>query len=434
MNKVWAVIRREYVERVRTRAFLIGTLFFPVFMLALTFLPVLLESRQTEPKRIAVVDGATGEIGVRVTDALAEARRKGTSGPHRYSVTRVPAANRIVDVRDSLVRLTGTSKSEGFDGVLVLDDPTVASGRLQYLGVNVSSPSEMQKLETTMQVVLRTERLRRAGIDPYLAMPALRDVDLQTQKVAAGKLSGESGSTSFMIAYLMGFVLYFALILYGAQVMTSVVDEKSNRIAEVLVSSLTPFQLMLGKVVGVGLVGLTQLGIWGGTAMLLTTYRVQLAKLFGISGDAVTAIKMPEFRPDLLVVLLVFFVLGFMLYAAAYAAVAALCNSPQEAQQANAPITTVLIASFVSVFALLGDPTGSLARILSFVPFTAPLVVPVRHSLAPLPLGELLLSAGVLLLTMLAVVWIAGKIYRVGILMYGKKPKMREVWRWVRAS
>ena len=141
----------------------------------------------------------------------------------------------------------------------------------------------------------------------------------------------------------MGFVLYLALVLYGNQVMTSVVDEKSNRIAEVLVSSLSPFQLMLGKVVGVGSVGLAQLGIWGVTATLVTTYRAPLAKLFGLSANAAAAIKMPEFRPDVLVVFLVFFVLGFLLYAAAYAAIAALCNSPQEAQQANSPITMMLV-------------------------------------------------------------------------------------------
>lgn len=432
MNKIRAVIWREFIERVRTRAFVLSTLLFPVLMIGLTFLPALLERRQTEPKRIAIVDGATGEVGVRVTDALSAAKRE--TGANRYTVTRVEAGNRVPEVRDSLVKLTGTSSGDGFDGVLVLDDASVASGRLEYLGVNVTSPSEMQKLETSMQVALRTERLKRAGIDPYLALPALREVDLQTRKVTDGRLSGESGATSFIIAYLMGFVLYLALVLYGNQVMTSVVDEKSNRIAEVLVSSLSPFQLMLGKVVGVGSVGLAQLGIWGVTATLVTTYRAPLAKLFGLSANAAAAIKMPEFRPDVLVVFLVFFVLGFLLYAAAYAAIAALCNSPQEAQQANSPITMMLVAGFVSMFSLLGDPSGSVARILSFVPMFSPLIVPVRYSLAPLSLAELLLSAGILLGTMLLVVWIAGKIYRVGVLMYGKRPRLREVWRWVRAA
>ena len=438
MNKVLAVVRREFLERVRTRAFLLSTLLFPILMGALFVLPILLERRATTPKRIALVDGATGDLGARVADALSGARREGSEGapgPLRYAITRVEAPGRLTEVRDSLVVLTGVSgAAHGFDGILVLDDDKVSTGKIPYLGVNVGSPGDMQKLESVLQASLRFERLRRAGVDPYLAMPALRDVDLQTEKVAAGRRTGESGGSSFMLAYFMGFLLYLAMILYGNQVMTSVVEEKSNRIAEVLASSLTPFQMMLGKVLGVGSAGLLQLGIWGGTAMVLTTYRVPLAKLFGASPQAAASIRLPEIRPDLLAVFLLFFVLGFLLYSAAYAAVAALCNSPQEAQQANAPITLCIVAGFIAMFSLLNEPGGTLARTLSMIPIISPFVVPVRYSLSPIPLPELLLSAGLLLAGMLLVVWVAGRIYRVGILMYGKRPKLAEVWRWVRAS
>jgi ABC-2 type transport system permease protein len=438
VNKILAVVRREFLERVRTRAFLIGTLLFPILMGALFVLPILLERRATAPKRIALVDGATGDVGARVADALSNARREGPDGAQgalRYVITRVEAAGRITEVRDSLVPLTGvTGDAQGYDGILVLDDDKVSTGRIPYLGVNVGSPADMRKLETTLQTSLRFERLKRAGVDPYLAMPAFRDVDLQTEKVAAGKLTGESGGSSFFLAYIMGFVLYLAMVLYGVQVMTSVVEEKSSRIAEVLASSLSPFQMMLGKVLGVGATGLLQLSIWGGTAMVLTTYRGPLAKLFGASSQAVSAMKLPEIRPDLLAVFLLFFVLGFLLYAAAYAAVAALCNTPAEAQQANGPVTMCILAGFVAMFALLNEPGGTLARTLSLIPLLAPFVVPVRYSLGPIPLPELALSAALLLAAMLLVVWVAGRIYRVGILMYGKRPKLAEVWRWVRAS
>jgi ABC-2 type transport system permease protein len=438
VNKVMAVVRREFLERVRTRAFLLSTLLFPVLMAGTFALPIMLERRATAPKRIAVVDGATGDVGARVADALSGARREGSEGapgPLRYAITRVDAQQRLTEVRDSLVALTGVAQqASGFDGVLVLDDDKVTTGKIPYLGVNVSSPGDMQKLENLLQASLRFERLKRAGVDPYLAMPALRDVDLQTEKVAAGKLTGESGGSSFLLAYFMGFLLYFAMILYGSQVLNSVVEEKSSRIAEVLVSSLTPFQMMLGKVLGVGSAGLLQLGLWGGTAMVLTTYRVPLGKLFGASPQAISAIRLPEFRPALLVVFLLFFVLGFLLYSAAYAAVAALCNSTQEAQQANAPITLCIVAGFLAMFSLLNEPAGALARTLSLIPVTSPFVVPVRYSLSPIPLPELLLSIALLVAGMLLVVWVAAKIYRVGILMYGKRPRFSEVWRWVRAS
>jgi len=190
MHKIWAIVRREFLDKVRTKAFLIGTLLFPVLMIGLSLLPVLLNRRESAPKRIAVVDGTHGEVGMKVTEALAAARRQGTEGT-RYTVSRVPAQNRTDAVRDSLVALVGLEQagSETLDGVLVLTDESVDSGRIPYLGVNVGSMGDMNKLESELQTALRLERLRRAGVDPFVAMPALRPIDVVTQKVTAGKLT-----------------------------------------------------------------------------------------------------------------------------------------------------------------------------------------------------------------------------------------------------
>jgi ABC-2 type transport system permease protein len=203
---------------------------------------------------------------------------------------------------------------------------------------------------------------------------------------------------------------------------------------EILVSSLSPFQLLLGKIVGVGAVGLLQLTIWAGTAMLLTTYRLQLAGVLGVSPTEMSDIPIPTISPSLLIVFLLFFVLGFMLYAAAYAAVGAMCNSQQETQQVQMPVTLFIGLGLVSMFALLGDPNGQLARVLAFVPPIAPFVTPVRHSLSPLPLGTIAASAAATILGILAVTWVAARIYRVGILSYGKRPGLGEMLRWVRAG
>lgn len=435
MHKIWAVTKREFLDKVRTKAFVIGTILFPVIMVGMTLLPVFLERRETEPKRIAVVDAATGDVGAKVTEALAAAKREGQPGIARYSVSRVPAQGRADAVRDSLVALTGVhdAGAESLDGILVLTDESVDTGRIPYLGVNVGSMSEMRKLESELQTALRQERLRRAGIDVFVGMKASRPVDVITQKVTSGKLTGESGTASFLLAYIMGFVLYIAMILYGVQVMNSVMEEKVNRIAEVLASSVKPFELMLGKILGVCGAALLQLGLWGTTAMLVTTYRVPLGRLVGASPESLSSMKAPNIQPDLLAVFLVYFVLGFMLFAAVYAAVAAMCNSQQEAQQAVAPVNLCIVAGFLAMFALLSEPTGSLARTLSLIPILAPFVVPVRYSLAPVPAGELLLSVGLLVASVLLVAWIAGRIYRVGILSYGKKPKLKELWAWVRA-
>ena len=435
MHKVWAVIRREFVERVRTRAFLLSTLLFPALMIGLTVLPVLLDRRAQAPKRIVVLDGATGEAGTRVADGLAAARRTGSNGGLRYSVTRLAAGDNLDARRDSLVRQVGVGReAEGLDGVLVLTDDAVTSGKIPYYGANVGSPQEMRRLETAVQTALRLERLRRAGIDPFVALPALRPIDLEAQKVSGGAVTGESGDASFILAYAMSFMLYMALLLYGVQVMTSVVEEKSSRISEVLMGSMRPFELLLGKVIGVGAVGLVQLAVWAGTAMALTRFRAQLAGLFGVAPDALRTMPIPEVSPGLLAVFLLFFVLGFLFYASLYAAVGSTCSTVQETQQASMPVTMTIAVGLILMFSLFGEPNGSLARLLSLLPPFAPFMTPVRHALVRLPPVEIALSALTVAAGVVVVAWVAGQIYRTGILMHGRRASLREVWRWLRAG
>jgi ABC-2 type transport system permease protein len=278
------------------------------------------------------------------------------------------------------------------------------------------------------------ERLGRAGVDPAILMVATAPISLETSRVSNGQVSGESGESSFILAYVMSFLLYMALLLYGNQVMGSVLEEKSNRIMEVLVSSLTPFELMLGKVLGVGSVALLQLGIWTGTAKVLTSQRVAIAGLLGAEPSAAMSMPIPAISGGLLVVYLSFFVLGFFLYSAAYAAVAATVSTQQEAQQAALPVTMCIVVGLIMMFGLLDEPNGTLARTMSLIPLFAPFVTPVRYSLSPLPLMEVLASAGLTALGVLAVAWVAARIYRVGILMYGKRASIVEILRWIRTG
>lgn len=439
MRKVWAVIRREFLERVRTRAFVIGTVGGPLLLAFFMVLPALLASRETRVKHVVVVDAASGEFGTRVAAALREEVRDTAEAVLRpvYQVDHVAAGPDSGRLRDSLVSLTGLDPAENpdaIDGILVVTDSALALGELVYLGSDVSSPGDMSRLERVLRPVVLRERLARAEVDPAVALAAVRPVSVETQRISKGVLTGESGEASFVLGYLMGFVLYIALLLYGIQIMMSVVEEKSSRIMEILVSSLSPFQLLLGKIIGVGAVGLLQLSIWTGTAMLVTTYRLELAGLLGVSAAEMRDIPIPTISPALLVVFLLFFLLGFMLYAAAYAAVGAMCNSQQETQQVQMPVTLFIGLGLVSMFALFGDPNGELARILAFVPPLAPFVTPVRYSLSPLPWTTVLGSAGATILGILAVTWIAARIYRVGVLSYGKRPNAGELLRWVRAD
>ncbi|HEV8356503.1 MAG TPA: ABC transporter permease [Gemmatimonadales bacterium] len=446
MRKVIAVIRREFIERVRTRAFVISTILFPLLMTMFTVLPAILLRRASGTKHVAVVEGVEGTFGIRATEALLASRRRDTSAPIPFEVERFAAVGRVDAVRDSILSRTGLSRkrqvADGFDGVLVLTEETLVSGKIQYYGTNVGSIAEMRRLEGILQPVVQRERLERLGVDPGVVLKAVGRVDLITQKVAEGKLTGQSGEATFGLAYGMVFILYLTLMIYGSQVMTSVVEEKSSRIIEVLASSLRPFELMLGKVVGVGLVGLFQLSIWAATALYLGSFGASfMGRMGGDPGDAAAAAASaggPSFlaaiSPALVVIFLVLFILGFLFYAAMFAAVGSMCSTVQDTQQVMMPVTLPIMLGIMTIFALVNDPNGTLGRVITFIPFWAPFALPVRYSITPLPLGEVLASIAMMVLSVIAVAWVAGRVYRVGILSYGKKASFRDMARWIRTA
>lgn len=437
MRKAWAVIRREFVERVRTRQFVIGTVLGPILMGALFVLPILL-SRNTSMKHLVVLDAAEGGFGARVETALRNATRNDKpDGEPRYRVGRVTSTPDHLEASlDSLVALSDRPNlaGESVDGIVVVTEDILATDTLRYLGANVGSPSDMGALQRTLRQAVLLEKLDRAGIDPGLMMSSVRPVSMETERLSQGEVTGQSGEASFALAYAMSFILYMALLLYGVQVMTSTVEEKSNRINEILVSSLRPFELMLGKVIGVGSVGLLQLSIWAGTAWVLTSQRAAIGTMLGASPEAATQMAIPAIPGPLMVVFLLYFVLGFFFYAAAYAAVGSTCSTVQETQQASFPVTLFVIVGLLLMFRLLDEPNGQFGRVLSLVPPFAPFVTPVRYSLSPLPWTELALSVIAMMVGVLAMAWVAGRIYRVGILMYGKRPRLSEMLRWVRAG
>jgi ABC-2 type transport system permease protein len=437
MKKIFAVVRREFVERVRTRAFLISTLLLPVVMVAVFLLPILM-SGTSRTSRVAIVDASSAAVGPQVA-AMLGAEKLGTrpDAEARYSVQIFPAsAERLAAVRDELVAKTGFGRrhqADQWNGVLVLTDATLASGKLVYYGGNVGGLEAMGKLQRTLSQALATWRLGKSGIDQQLVKQATAPADLQTVKVEDGKLAGQSGEQSFVLAYAMGFILYMAVLIYGQQTMTSVVEEKNSRIMEVLASSLTPFQMLLGKVLGVGAAGLAQMAIWGGSAALLSGQRGPLGALFGMNAATLQSLPIPSMSGGVLVVFLLYFLLGFLLYGALYAAIGAMCNSIQETQQYALFVTMFILVGFFAMFSVIRDPNSTLGMAMSLVPFFAPFVMPVRWSMTTVPPLELAASLGLMVVGLLACTWLAGRIYRTGILMYGKKPSWREVWRWIRA-
>ncbi len=423
MRKVLAVIRREFVERVRQKWFWVMALLGPLFFGAIIFLPTLM-MRGGGLKNIAVVDGTSQGLGERVTAAL---DRAVTPDTHRvFHAVRVPAGDRVID------SLTAEVEAKRLEGFLILTDALVDSGRAEYQASNVSSFTAIETIERNLTQIVFATRLEREGVNPTVVTRARLPVALGTQKIAGGRATKESAAQSFSLAYFMAIILYTAILIYGINVMSSVLEEKTTRVVEVLVSSLRPFQLMLGKLIGVGAVSIFQFLIWAVSARYLLSTRKHLGG--GGGGDAGQVFQIPHVSLATAVVFVAYFLGGFFLYSAMFAAVGAISSNEQEARQTQQPVSVLLMVSFFAMFAMINDPNSPLAVTLSLMPFSAPIAMPVRWAAGSLPVAEVVLSLGILFASVALVTWVASRIYRVGILMTGKRPNLKELVRWVRAA
>ena len=445
MSKLFAIIRREFIERVRTKAFLIGTIMGPVLFYAVGKLPGLMMGKASGAQAIAVVDASTAQISGRLLDSLSrEQLGAGAEAIQRYRfITVATAPDRASAVRDSILPSVdrrdedGDVDSDALTGILVVTDTGLAAGHLTYLGKNVGSIGDISHLERALRTAVVRERMFALGMSAAIAEAATSRVELTTSKVTKGKMTGEGAESAFWLSYILIIVLFIALMPTGVQVMSAVVEEKSNRILEVLVSSVKPFDLMLGKVLGVGAASLLQLGIWGASAILAARVSAGQGSAMagqGTAGAERMSMTLPSIPTDLIIVTLIYFALGFLFFATAYAAVGAMCNTVQETQQVQFPVMGMLLAGYLGAFATIGRPESTAARIMTFLPPTAPFIVPTRWSNAPLPMSELLASIAVCTLGVLGMVWLAARIYRVGILSYGKKPSFKDIWAWIRVS
>jgi ABC-2 type transport system permease protein len=416
VDKLLAVVRREFLERVRTRWFWISSLVVPAVFGALLVLPAMLTTGGAA-RRVAVVDATESDLGDAVVAALAEGGV--------FHATRVASAAGVVD---SLVNEVGAKR---LDGVLILTEDAVTTGAVQYRASNVSSIRDINELERVLGDVITVARLKRVGIDPAVMARAQQRIHLETAKISRSQTTAESAAQSFSLAYFMGIILYTVILMYGVNVKSSVLEEKTTRIVEVLVSSIRPFPLLVGKVVGVGAVSLLQLTLWAVLGRLVLGSRRVLSTRMP---DDLNFLQVPHVSVATGAVFIAYFLGGFFIYSAMFAAVGAMSSSEQEAQQAQQPLVLVLVLSFLSMFALLNDPGSALGVVLSMVPFTSPIAMPVRWAAGDLPPIELAASLVLLVAGIAGVTWVAARIYRVGILMTGKRPGVRELWRWVRAG
>lgn len=423
MRNVWIVFRREFLERVRSKAFGIGTVLFPVFLIALMILPGLLRPGGGE-RAIAIVDEAPAEVGDQVIASLQAPGRGADEVTYRVTRIRRPLAA----VQDSLATEVQEKRLAGY---LALPADIVESSRATYRARQISSVGVLNDLTRATSDAVRAVRLRRAGIDPAQAAALARPVTLDAARLTESGKEGGSPLATMMFAYIVGILFIQLFVLHGQGVMRGVLEEKTGKIVEVIVTSVRPTYLMAGKLLGIGAAALLQVGIWVLFAAVVASQAELLGRLSPVSPEAMKAVQLPAAT---WLVLILFFALGFLFFAAIYAAVGAMVSTEQEAQQMAMPVMVLMFIPIIFIVPVLSDPLGATARTLSMIPFTAPVVMPMRMGATEIPGLEVVLSILSLVAGIAIITWIAGKIYRVGILSTGKKPSLAEVVRWMRAA
>jgi ABC-2 type transport system permease protein len=424
-TKIFAVIRREYLERVRTKAFWIATFLVPAFFLGYMAVQVASIRKTSGERRVAVVD-LTGHLAQPLARELSErevARRKKTPGSRgiHWIIEPRPVAGDIEKTKEGL-------RHEVLDktlyGYLVLDPSLLEKDRAEYYSISVSEFVALEQMERAINTVLLREKIREQGLPASLGKELEKRVDLKTLKVTTKGATEEKGG-GIIAAIVFLAIMYMTFFMYGFQNLRGVIEEKTNRIVELIIASVRPTELMLGKIIGIGLVGLTQYLVWSLVAMNLSLPAIAGLMAMGEAGAPMIPLSTIGY-------FLLFFILGYFLYASIFTAIGAPFNSDQEAQQL-AIIPQMLIVSGLAVYpAVMNNPNGGVAIFASLFPFTAPLMMFLRTAVAEPPVWQIWLSIVILIVSTIGLAWFAGRIYRVGILMYGKKPTIPEILRWVR--
>jgi len=408
MHNIWLIAKREYLERIRTKAFLIGTIVIPLVMGSLVFGIGILASHTKSQSHIAVV----------TSDATfgADLKRQLESGKD---------SNMKVDVLapSDAVRSSLDNQMKDKDGTLV-----------GYLWVTPASnpgarPSYVYKARSAGDIATKNvlqDAIQTVTTREQLVIHGLSNSDIDTLTTSINLDTSATGSTqaAFFTAYILFFLMYMVIMLYGMNTARSIIEEKTSRIFEVLLATIKPEELLAGKILGVGGVGLTQITVW-----MLAIFIIANSRLAGTLGTSHAPVS-----PAQIGFFVLYFVFGFLIYSSLAAALGAMTNSEQELQQLNMFLVIPLIFCFAMLAIIIPAPDSTLAQVVSLVPFCSPLLMDMRISLTQVPPWQIWLSIGLMSVTIAAILWVASRIYRVGILMYGKKPNIPELFRWLRYS
>lgn len=422
--KLLAVIHRELLIRVRTKGFLVVTFGIPVLAGAFLFMEFkIIAAGQNVASTVAVVD-----LSQRVLPDLQQARA--SSGGSRDAGATFhfqPVEATAATLPATETRLRGEVLAKKLDGYLVIPADVLTLRQAQYHARNTADIAVAYDLQTRLRDAVNRAALEASGIPAAKTEDLLGGFDLHQLKVTATGEHRDSGQ-GFYAAIGLVVVLYVLLLVYGMVVMRAVTEEKTSRVSEVLLASVDPFSLMLGKILGVVATALCQVVVWGVCLGLFAAYGLTLAQAAGLQWRQ----YLPHSGAPLYLWFVLFFLAGFLLYSSIYAAIGAMVSSEQEAQQAQFPLTMILVAALYLAFMVMMNPSSLLSVVLSLIPFFAPVLMVARVAVSTPPLWQVLLSFVLCVATFLGCTVVTAKIYRVGILMTGKRPNLPELMRWLK--
>ncbi len=423
MTKLSAVISREYKEVVKKKSFLIGTLVTPIFMFLVLFLPALLIDRESKnPIEFTLVDLGSGLMSNFKQDFT------GTLGDGRplFIVNYIESSN---DEIDSLKTALNTKiDNDDLNFYVIVPRDVVQSGYAERYAKKHGNFADIETVRRVISKAVIQERMADYNVPPNEIAALTSDVNLDYKQV--GPKGTESGGGGFLAQYLSGLafvlIIFSSIMAYGQHLLRAVLEEKNTRIMEVLVSSLTPFQLMMGKILGLGAAGLTQMAIWGAMGAVMFFLGTTSSFLGGIVQN-VQALSLSFFLS-----FAVFFVLGYFLFATLYCLLGSIVSSEKEVQQFVAPMSMLMILPIVLAMKIMQNPDASWVVALSYIPILTPTLMVLRASYTYVPAYQILTGIGIMVVTIIVLGWITSRIFRVGILMYGKRPTLPELVKWIK--
>jgi len=436
--KVLTIIKKEYKQIVRKKSFVISTILTPVMMAGFIFLPILLTKVGREEKTI-VIEDYSGIVKQRFEENVKAEKSVETELKLKFQTeSAVPGKSAEQNKLVKEYEKTLADKKQGqleilreykqkildkeIDGLVLIPENVLETRRVFFCALNISDFVTNKYITSTIQKILSEKILTEQQIDIKVVKEAIRDVDLGTFKVKKEGTSRASSGMEYMMSILMLSILFTVIMAYGQLIMRGVIEEKNNRIVEVLISSTRTQTLFYGKIIGIGLAGLTQVGIWIGLAV-------------GVMGRVALGADNPLVNfltPELAVYFVIFFIIGYFMFSILFSIVGASVNTDEEAQQFAAPITYLLLIPFIIGIMVTQNPNTPLVIIASLFPLFTPTLMFMRISVAVPAFAQIALSIVLSILFTMFLAWLGAKIFRVGILMYGKKPKLKEIMKWVR--